>query len=221
MPDLLKTLSIVALIAAGGMAAAQTDPATSDTTTPDTTTPDTATSDEPATTAEGETDTADVPDNLNMGTDVTEGVGSSYIKEEFNDWQVRCVRAQEGKDRCEMYQLLEDSDGNPTAEVSIFTLPAGQKAAAGASLITPLETLLTVPLTLAVDGGATKTYPYTFCTQIGCISQVGFTAGEIATFKAGAKATLSLVPVRAPDQKVELVISLAGFTAAYESVSEN
>ncbi len=55
---------------------------------------------------------------------------------------------------------------------------------------------------------------------MGCIARVGFTQAEIDGFKKGAKATLTIVPVAAPDQKVALDISLKGFTAGFDAVSK-
>jgi invasion protein IalB len=41
----------------------------------------------------------------------------------------------------------------------------------------------------------------------------------VGQFKKGAKATLTIVPFAAPDQKVNLDISLKGFTAGFESIT--
>jgi invasion protein IalB len=105
------------------------------------------------------------------------------------------------------------------AEISIFGLPPGQKAAAGATIVVPLETLLTEQLTMAVDSGAAKRYPFTWCASVGCFARVGFTTEELASLKAGNKATISIVPVAAPTQKVSVDISLVGFTAGFEAVN--
>lgn len=160
-------------------------------------------------------------DGLSMGQEAqpADGIGSSYVKESFDAWQQRCVRAEDGSDPCQLYQLLKDAQGNAVAEFSMFNLPAGGEAAAGATVIVPLETLLTENLLLAIDGGKAKVYPFTFCSTIGCISRIGFTAAEVDQFKKGAKATLTIVPAVAPDQKVSVEISLKGFTAGYTAVS--
>ena len=51
--------------------------------------------------------------------------------------------------------------------------------------------------------------------------KVGFVPGPyIDGFKKGAKATMTIVPVAAPDQKVNLDISLKGFTAGYDAVAK-
>lgn len=149
------------------------------------------------------------------------GGDASYVGATHGDWELVCMRAEEGEDPCQMYQLLRDADGNATAEITMFPLPPGQDAAAGATILTPLETLLTAQLVMQVDNGAAKRYPFTFCTAIGCISRVGFTAAEIDAFRGGARATWTLVPVAAPDQDVSLTMSLIGFTAAFADLTDD
>jgi invasion protein IalB len=129
---------------------------------------------------------------------------------------MRCLKAAEGPDPCQLYQLLLDEASNPVAEISMFPLPEGSRAAAGATIVVPLETLLTEQVTLSVDGSTPRRYPLTFCNAAGCVARVGFTAEEVAQFKAGNAATLTIVPAAAPDQVVTLAISLVGFTAGFD-----
>lgn len=163
---------------------------------------------------------ADPATDLNMGAPVEAGppqVGEPYIREAFGDWSMRCLKAEEGSaDPCQLYQLLMDADGNAVAEISMFPLPEGGEAAAGATIVAPLETLLTEQITISVDGTGSRRYPFTFCNRAGCVARVGFTAAEVAQFKAGATASMRIVPAAAPDQEVLLNISLVGFTAGYD-----
>ncbi len=146
-------------------------------------------------------------------------VGQAYLKDTHGDWQFRCIKAPEGtKDPCQLYQLLNDPQGNSVAEISLFALNGQEGAAAGANIVTPLETLLTQQLRLSVDGGKAKRYPFTWCSQVGCFSRVGFTPADITAFKRGAAAKMTIVPFAAPDQTVDLQISLKGFTAGYDAM---
>jgi invasion protein IalB len=167
---------------------------------------------------------ADAPtaDNLSMGTTPGAeegGIGSNYVSATFEQWEQRCVKTEDGSDPCQLYQLLKDQTGNAVAEISLFALPDGGQAVAGATVVVPLETLLTANLTIAIDTSPAKIYPFTFCAAIGCVARVGFTAEELTQFKKGAKATISIVPAVAPDQKVNLDLSLKGFTAGYDAVA--
>jgi invasion protein IalB len=166
-------------------------------------------------------DGAEAPTGLSMGIseDGEPQIGQTYIAENFSDWQLRCVKTEDGKDPCQLYQLLKDGEGNSVAEFSLFNLPAGQQAVAGATVITPLETLLTAQLRLAVDAGQGKRYPYSFCSEIGCFARLGFTAEEIESFKKGVAAKVVLVPAAAPNDTVDLTVSLKGFTAGWNAVS--
>lgn len=159
-------------------------------------------------------------DGLSLGTEEQQ-VGETYVLSEHGDWDLRCIRAPEGQqDPCQLYQLLEDQNGNSVAEINLFNLPGDDKLAAGATIVTPLETLLTQQLRMSVDSSKPKVYPFTFCTQIGCFSRVGFTDGDISAFKRGNEAKITVVPAQAPDQRVELTVSLTGFTAGFDAVTE-
>ena len=182
--------------------------------------------------AQTQSDTTTTPvGNLNLGEEVGEngapaqdpnGPGSVYLKQEEGDWEVRCQRvADSGVEPCNLYQLLKDGQGNSVAEITIFALPEGNQAAAGAQVITPLETLLTQQITIRVDGGTAKRYPFSFCTTVGCFAQIGFTAADVASFRAGNVATVTISPAGAASgTTVDLSASLKGFTAGYKAVQD-
>jgi invasion protein IalB len=166
---------------------------------------------------------AEQPQSTDAATPDVVAEGDSYVAATFDDWELVCVKMPEGTeggDPCQIYQLLRDGQGNATAEISLFPLDPGQEAVAGATVLTPLETLLTSELVMQIDANTAKRYPFTFCTAIGCIARVGFTAAEVDAFRRGSVAKWFLVPVAAPDQVIELSMSLKGFTAAYRALSE-
>ncbi|QFU08557.1 Invasion associated locus B (IalB) protein [Rhodobacteraceae bacterium THAF1] len=214
MSDLLKSLCLAGLLVGFAPAAIAQD-ATDDTAT-----------EAPATEPAQDVVTPTDPNALNMGepaaeeADASDAAGTNYIAETFGDWEQRCVRRPEGADPCQIYQLLRDADGNAVAEMSVFPLPAGQPAVAGSTIITPLETLLTKNITISVDGSQARRYPFEFCAAQGCLSRIGFSQGEIDQFKRGAAGRLTIFPAAAPETPINLTISLSGFTAAFESVTE-
>jgi invasion protein IalB len=159
--------------------------------------------------------------DLSLGQEVNSGgIGDTYTAASFEDWEQRCVRTESGADPCQLYKLLKDAEGNNVAEFTVFGLPEGVEgpAVAGATFIAPLETLLTSGMRLQIDEGQSKVYPFTFCAQIGCVVRLGFTAEEIAAMKQGANAVITIVPFVAPDQTVDLTVSLKGFTAGLAAV---
>jgi invasion protein IalB len=171
--------------------------------------------------AAAETTGANPIDGLSMGTEVGgDTLGQTYVAANFEAWEQRCVRTASGIDPCQLYMLLKDGQGNNVAEFTIFGLPEGNEgpAVAGATFIAPLETLLTAGMTLQIDAGQAKAYPFTFCAELGCVARIGFTAEEIAQMKKGAAATITIVPFVAPEERVTLTVSLKGFTAGLAAV---
>ena len=145
--------------------------------------------------------------------------GTYYAKSEHGDWTIRCIRAGEGKDPCEMYKLLNDQDDNAVAELTLVPLSNGN-VAAGATLVAPLETDLIEGLGFRVDSGEMRGYPFSFCAPVGCISRLGFTQAELNGMKRGNKATVQLLPFGGdPKKPVQLEISLSGFTAAFDELA--
>jgi invasion protein IalB len=227
MPKHLRLLALsLGLAAATGLAAvAQTtttppaEGATPDATIPIPTTPEPAT-EPPAIPA----------DALAIGTEaVAPGLPSQadapvnglYLAASFDAWEQRCVKTEDGSDPCQLYQLLKGPEGNPVAEISMFDLPQGGDAVVGATVIVPLETLLTANLRIGIDSASPKIYPFTYCTNEGmegCVARIGFTAAELAALKKGILAKVTIVPAVAPDQTVILDMSLRGFTKGYEAI---
>jgi len=177
-----------------------------------------ATTEAPAPAAPAEAPAAAAPADA-PAADAVPGIGEAYTEATHGDWEQRCVRTEDGADPCQLYQLLKDEEGNAVAEFSLFGLPEGEQAAAGGTIMTPLETLLPEAILMQVDSGEAKRYGFTFCAPIGCVARVGFTDAEIESFKRGNKATMAITPMAAPDRKVQLNISLKGFTAGYDAVN--
>ena len=158
---------------------------------------------------------------LDLGEPVNAGpqLGERYSKEKFGDWDLACVRTEAENDPCSILQVLTDPNGSPMAELTMFRLDQeGGQAVAAATVIVPLETHLPSALSISVDGAPGKRYNYTFCNPVGCFAHIGLTSSDIDAFKKGNEAVLTLRPAPAPDQIVELKLSLKGFTAGYDVV---
>jgi len=160
-------------------------------------------------------------EGLSGGTVVeeTRTVGDTYFNGTFDDWRLRCIATADGNDPCQMYQLLSDSAGSAIAEFTMFRLPEGAQAAAGATIVAPLETALEQGLTIKVDDAPARRYPFAFCNTVGCYARIGLTAEDVDAYRRGAQASIRIVPIAAPDQTVEVGLSLTGFTAAFDASS--
>lgn len=147
-------------------------------------------------------------------------IGNFYIKEAHGDWQLRCVRTPDGSDPCEMFQLLRDEAGNAVAEATLIPL-AGEQVAAGMTITAPLESDLSTGVGMQIDSGEARAYPFAVCTEVGCVSRIGLTAGELDAMRRGAKGTVYVQPFgMGQDAQVQLPLSLTGFTAGFAALSD-
>jgi len=133
------------------------------------------------------------------------------------DWQVRC---REDNGTCFMYQLAIDARDIPIAEMSIVPLNANDDRVAGFTVVTPLRTLLTEGVTLQIDNGRQQKYQFGWCTEAGCAARFAVRSDGLAQFKRGNKARITVLSVEKPDAPVILDVSLKGFTAAFNDLSE-
>ncbi|MGR3199702.1 MAG: invasion associated locus B family protein [Paracoccus sp. (in: a-proteobacteria)] len=172
----------------------------------------------PAAEAEAATPAEDAADAA-TATEDADQTGSYYLKSEHGDWAIRCIRAGQGKDPCELYKLLTDDDDSPVAELTLIPLANGE-VAAGATLVAPLETDLIAGLGFQVDNGERRGYPFSFCAPVGCIARLGFTEQELTGMKRGATASVELLPFGGDrENPVDLDFSLSGFTAAFDELA--
>ena len=88
--------------------------------------------------ARGTRNAAQIEEQLSLGEDADgePTLGKPYTKEVIGAWEMRCIKTEEEVDPCQMYQLMDDGQGAPVAEFSLFRLPAGGKATAGATVVT-------------------------------------------------------------------------------------
>lgn len=148
------------------------------------------------------------------------GEGGPFLAATHGDWQVICTPADEQQpETCEGYQLLEDAQGAPIAEISIEVLPLGAEFAAGATVTTPLETFLPTGLGFRIgEAEQMRIEPFRVCTVVGCVVRMGISFEEIDAMKAGSTATITIAPFVAVDQPIDVSVSLTGFTALHDDL---
>lgn len=153
--------------------------------------------------------------------------GEPYVAEIFRDWQIRCIRsdADEIPDRCEMFQLLEEENGNPVAEFRIAaSLFEQDDIVATATILTPLDTLLSPGMQIQIDDGQPSTVPFAFCRPIGCFVQLALSEEDVAEFAGGTDAAVRIFALIRDETgqmggaPVPTNASLRGFTAAFEAL---
>lgn len=131
------------------------------------------------------------------------------------DWQIRC--AADGAN-CRMFQAGFDEEGNEIANISLQPLPEGSAAQLGASVVTPLLTLLPRGVTMGVDDGVPAAYPYSWCDRAGCYARFGMTTSQVDAMKAGNSAYLSLFAITDQNKEIRATVSLVGFTDAFDDL---
>ena len=143
-----------------------------------------------------------------------------YIKERIKDWNLKCIEPIDSIERCEANQIIFNQKQQPVAEISIFKLPKGQVAAAAATIIVPLETVLNEGLVLEMQDLEPKKYQFKFCNSIGCYSQIGLTNEELEALKSKGKASIFLKHLSSGDQQIIIPISLSGFTTTFSKATQ-
>ena len=141
-----------------------------------------------------------------------------YIKERFENWSLKCIKTVNSIERCEANQIIFNQKQQPVAEISIIKLPKGQVAAAAATIIVPLETILSEGLVLAIQELEPKKYQFKFCNSLGCYSQIGLTDDEVEALKRKEKASIFLKHISSGDQKIVIPMSLDGFKKTFSNV---
>ena len=131
------------------------------------------------------------------------------------DWEVRCI---EGTQNCMMVQTVTNGAGEPLIRVEVQKLGGDQQADAVMRFRTPEGVLLQSGLGLRVDAGEAVAAPFLTCVRGQCIAQASLRNQEVAMFKRGAAAELSVVPANAPNQPVTGTMSLMGFTRSFDSL---
>ena len=143
-----------------------------------------------------------------------------YIKERFENWSLKCIKPVNSIERCEANQIIFNQKQQPVAEISIIKLPKGQVAAAAATIIVPLETILSEGLVLEIQELDPKKYQFKFCNSLGCYSQIGLTDDEVEALKRKEKASIFLKHISSGDQQIVIPMSLDGFTKTFSNVMQ-
>ena len=147
----------------------------------------------------------------------TGAASGATLKVTHGSWEVWCY----GGGDCIMTQLHRRTSETADAVFTIFKPQGlqgddGQPIEALAEIVVPLGVFLPGALGLQVDGNEPRAVPFERCIPDGCVVRAPVAAGMLAQMRAGGTAYLILSP--SPDERVRLPISLAGFTAAFDSL---
>ncbi|MBP6999904.1 invasion associated locus B family protein [Amaricoccus sp.] len=132
------------------------------------------------------------------------------------DWEIGCVA---GTTNCEMQQVALDPTKNPVVLARVIKLPAGADAQALMIFNTPLGTLLHSGLSFQIDNAQAAVLPFEWCVQEGCVVRLGLREPDVAAMKRGNAIKLIVTSIASPQTPVVLNLSLAGFTAGFDSLA--
>lgn len=149
-------------------------------------------------------------------------LGEPYSVATYQDWEILCTRIEEGApELCEMYQLLLNEDDSPIAEITVAALPPEEDFPVGATVTTPLGTLLLPGLGWQIgDDGDIRAEPFQVCNAIGCAALLGFNEEEVQAMRMGSHANVLFRPFANPQHVAQARVSLMGFTAALEDLED-
>lgn len=133
---------------------------------------------------------------------------------QFQDWNLRCGRSEQGPEVCEIWQLRTDSEGRTIMAVAVGTAPGTANPVL--LIILPLGISLPPGVTLAVDGGAETPLQVERCERQGCRIEMLVEPDLLNRLKNGreAKVFFEALDPEGQMQRLGVPISLLGFTAA-------
>lgn len=136
------------------------------------------------------------------------------LTEVFGDWTVRCRTTDSGSD-CRAQQIRTQG-GNKVQTLAIYlrTSDEGDRA----TVVVPLGVALPAGMTIKVGDDTVAKAGFAICRQAGCVAQMPLDGSMLSAFRAGATGTVAVMSGNGAP--VELPISLAGFSRAWERLGE-
>lgn len=131
----------------------------------------------------------------------------------FGDWRLSCVE-QGGEERCVVSQAQIDNNG---ATVSVINVSKTDNNSV-IEFVLPLMTDLTQPVELKISDNQNQSLPYNACNQSACFILLNEADEVLEAFKANADTNMVFGLFNG--QSVSVNISLRGFTAAHQALSQ-
>lgn len=131
----------------------------------------------------------------------------------FGDWRLSCVE-QEGEERCVVSQAQIDRNGDT---VSVINVSKAEEDFV-IEFVLPLMTDLTTPLELNISDNESQSFPYNACNQSACFILLTEADAVLEAFKVNASANMLFGLFTG--QSINVNISLRGFTAAHQALSD-
>lgn len=138
------------------------------------------------------------------------------LSENYRNWRVNCTTVQNASLICEAQQELRFSENNQRI-LTISVQALNNEEGGTLTIISPLGVRLEDGIQVAIDE-VTATIPYRICMPSGCIAQSSIEERVIAAMMSAENAQFTIVGDT--NQSVGIVVSLSGFTAAWNRLGE-
>jgi invasion protein IalB len=145
---------------------------------------------------------------------------ASSLTEAHSDWTVTCavVSSPDGS-KAKRCSLSQQQIAQQTRQRALAIELTAENGGAQGSLILPFGLALDQGVTYQLDDGPIgATQPFRTCLPVGCVVDVAFDAGTLASLKAGT--VLNVAAAADGGQEMIFSISLTGFSSAYDRVVE-
>jgi invasion protein IalB len=139
--------------------------------------------------------------------------------QQFQDWAVRCGRADEGASQaCEMVQQRQDEKGQTVLAIAVGKVPNTDNP--GMLIILPLGIWLPPGVVLRVDNGEEVPARVERCERRGCQVELLLEPKVLTLLKSGREANIlfQIYDEKGQPKVVGVPFSLLGFTAALNEV---
>lgn len=141
------------------------------------------------------------------------------LQETWDDWQVACMRREDGGRVCAMAQTQVQEEGRRRILVLEITAEPNAETARG-TLVLPFGLDLERGISLEIDDVAlADNLRFRTCIPSGCILPIALSAPHLAALRRGGTLTI-LTAASDTGQPFSFSVSLRGFSAAFNRLVE-
>ncbi|WP_299081521.1 invasion associated locus B family protein [uncultured Ruegeria sp.] len=133
---------------------------------------------------------------------------------QFQSWTVNCAQ-EAGQKQCAMSQSLNLQ--NQSGLLLRMELQRGEEDGASGIIIVPFGLDIAKGVSLSIDGGPRWNLPMRTCQNFGCVIPVTMGSAIVQEMKESSTIQISLYTLDG-GKTLEVPVSLAGFTAAFDAL---
>lgn len=154
---------------------------------------------------------------LKAQSDINLPGGATSLNETHGDWTVACAQNASTKTiSCAMSQQLFNPQSKQRLVAIELSLDAEQTLKG--VMVLPFGLKLSEGIRLRIDdSGDGLQLPFSTCLPVGCLGPISLNESAVASFRASSE--LKVLMTAQNDEQIEVVISLNGFTSAFNRIA--